>query len=287
MTEAPVSTILLATDLSARCDRAAERAAALAQQWNAALHVLTVVASDDHLDESSAPNEASVAVARRKAEDSIKGHAGAIIHVMTGAAETSIDVRAKQIGADLIVTGPSGGRWLGQTVLGRTVRSLMRLVRVPVLLVKSPANRRYRRVVVSMDLSDASRAPVEVAMRFFGKDASLSVFHAFGTPFRLFSDDVRAYEAGVRDGVTMEIREALRAWSVPDVEKVPVIADYGGDPATRLAELAVKHEIDVVVAGTHGRTGIMNLMLGSVAEAIVETVTCDLLIAPSRGAWHD
>ena len=83
--------------------------------------------------------------------------------------------------------------------------------------------------------------------------------------------------------MTHEIREALRAWTVPDADTLPVIAEYG-DPATELSTLVEKHDIDVIVTGTHGRTGLMSVLLGSVAEAIVETVTCDALIAPSRGA---
>lgn len=162
----------------------------------------------------------------------------------------------------------------------------MRAARIPVLVVKHSVVRDYRRVVVATDLSDASRAPIETVVRLFGGRVSASVFHAFSTPFRMFVDHPRAYEAGVREGVTLEIREALKAWSIPDAETLPVIAEWG-DAATKLAEVAEKHDIDLVVAGTHGRTGLMSLMLGSVARAIIETVGCDVLVVPSRGAWTD
>jgi nucleotide-binding universal stress UspA family protein len=286
MTEKPTRSLLLATDLTPRCDRAAERAASLAEEWNAQLHVMTVLEGTEATHDQDVSEDGLVARTRRRVEQSLGGRANAVIHVLRGPEDRVITDLAAEVGATLIITGPSGGRWLGQTLLGSTLRSLMRKARVPVLLVKAPVLRKYRRIVVSVDLSDASRAPVEAAFRLFGRGASLSVFHAFRTPYRLLSDNIDAYEAGVREGVTLEIRDALKAWSVSDADDLPVIADHG-DAAAKLAEMAERHDIDVVVTGTHGRTGLMSLMLGSVAEAIVEAVACDVLVAPSRGAWPD
>lgn len=283
MTDMPIKTILLATDLSARCLQATERAVSLAQKWDADLHVLTV------LDPGAEPeNHTNIAAAgaRLRAETALEGHPGAIVHVQFGAAEAKVARLARDVDADLVVTGPSGTHWLEQTILGGTLKFLMRRAHVPVLLVKQPVLRDYKRVVVAMDLSDASRAPVETAIRVFGQSTSLSVFHAFRTPYRLFSGDTDAYEAGMREGVTLEIRDALEAWSIAAAETLPVIADHG-DPAIKLSDLVERHDIDLLVTGTHGRTGLLGLMLGSVAEAIVETVACDVLIVPSRGAWPD
>lgn len=280
-----VGTILLATDLAPRCDQATERAVELARLWNADLHVLTVLSPTLLMDDDDESDQVLAEQARRRVLDRLGGYP-AKAHVLIGPAEEAIVSVASQVGADLVVTGPSGGEFLGQTVLGGTVRSLMRAAHVPVLLVRRSVLRAYRRVVVATDLSDASRAPIEVAVRLFGSRVSLSVFHAFGTPYRMFVDDPGGYEAGVREGVAMEIREALKAWSIPGAETLPVIADRGEAPA-KLAELAEKHDIDLVVAGTHGRAGLMSLMLGSVARSIVETVSCDVLVVPSRGAWGE
>lgn len=281
----PIKAILLATDLSDRCDHAAERARKLALEWNAQLHVVSVLSPTLLMDDDDESDRVLVERTRTRIREDF-GIAVSAVHVLIGSADDAIVSIAKQVQADLIVTGPSGGEFLGRTLLGGTVKGLMRAARVPVLLVKKEVVRTYRRVVVATDLSDASRAPIETVVRLFGGGVSASVFHAFSTPFRMFVDDPGAYEAGVREGVTLEIREALKAWSIPDADTLPVIADWG-DAAPKLAELAEKHDIDLVVAGTHGRTGLMSLMLGSVAGAIIETVGCDVLVVPSRGAWID
>ncbi len=280
-----VGTILLATDLTPRCDPAAERAVELARLWNAELHVLTVPSPTLLMDDDDESDQILADQARQRVQDRL-GDYRAKVHVLIGPADEAIVSVARQVSADLIVTGPSGGEFLGQTILGGTVKGLMRAARVPVLLVRRSVVRAYRRVVVATDLSDASRAPIEAAQRLFGNRVSVSVFHAFRTPYRMFVEDSGGYDAGVREGVTMEIREALKAWSIPGAETLPVIADRGDAPA-KLAELAEKHDIDLVVAGTHGRSGLMSLMLGSVARGIIETVQCDVLVVPSRGAWSE
>lgn len=284
--QAPAPTrLLLATDLTPRCDAAKERAQELANKWNAKLHVLTVLSPTLLMDDDDESDRALVVETKMRVRDRF-GVAESDVHVLIGPPDTAIASVARQVGADLIVTGPSGSEFFGQTLLGGTVRGLMRTTRVPVLLVKRPVVRAYRRVVVATDLSDASRAPIEVVMRLFGGRVSTSVFHAFSTPFRLFVDDPGAYEAGVRDGVTLEIRDALRAWSISGSETLPVIAEWG-DAAAKLSDLAERHDVDLVVTGTHGRSGIMNVLLGSVAGAIIETVDCDVLVVPSRGAWSE
>jgi nucleotide-binding universal stress UspA family protein len=50
-----------------------------------------------------------------------------------------------------------------------------------------------------------------------------------------------------------------------------------GDPATRIVELAEEEHCDLIVLGTHGRTGFKRLLMGSVAEAVVRRAKCPVL----------
>jgi nucleotide-binding universal stress UspA family protein len=47
-----------------------------------------------------------------------------------------------------------------------------------------------------------------------------------------------------------------------------------GDPATEIVALAEEENVDLIVMGTHGRTGIKRLLMGSVAEAVVRRASC-------------
>jgi universal stress protein A len=60
--------------------------------------------------------------------------------------------------------------------------------------------------------------------------------------------------------------------AVPCLHKLLV-----GDPASAIIEEANREKVDLIVMGTHGRTGLKRLVMGSVAEAIVRRAKCPVL----------
>ncbi len=279
---AKIQTILLATDLTERCEPAARRAAALALQWGARLHVLSVLSPTLLMDDDDEEDRILLAQTRERLEQQY-GRSGAAVHVLIAPTSAAILDIAQQVSADLIVTGPSDSSFLQHTLLGDTLSALMKASPAPVLLVRNPADRQYRKLVAATDLSDASRAPVELAAELFGDSGRLTIFHAFDTPFRMFVSDSGAYEAGVRDGVIYEIREALAAWAIPNATEVPVVAQWG-EPSQKLADFVDRELVDLVVTGTQGRSGLLDVLLGSVARAIADRVRCDVLLVPAAAA---
>lgn len=62
---------------------------------------------------------------------------------------------------------------------------------------------------------------------------------------------------------------------------VPVVtAVASGQPASEIVKYAAGHAIDLIVVGTHGRTGATRLLLGSVAERVVRLAPCPVLTVP-------
>lgn len=55
-----------------------------------------------------------------------------------------------------------------------------------------------------------------------------------------------------------------------------------GSPSTTISEFADEHDIDLIVMGTHGRTGWRRVTMGSVAEAVVRTTSCPVLAIKSE-----
>ncbi|HEX9869737.1 MAG TPA: universal stress protein [Candidatus Tectomicrobia bacterium] len=72
-------------------------------------------------------------------------------------------------------------------------------------------------------------------------------------------------------------RKALKE-AVPVQVKVAV-----GKPAEEILRIAREESVDLIVMGTHGRTGIRHLLLGSVAEAIVRYAPCPVCMVRIRG----
>lgn len=50
-----------------------------------------------------------------------------------------------------------------------------------------------------------------------------------------------------------------------------------GDPAAEIVRLAGQEGVDLIVMGTHGRTGLKRMLMGSVAEAVVRRASCPVL----------
>jgi nucleotide-binding universal stress UspA family protein len=57
---------------------------------------------------------------------------------------------------------------------------------------------------------------------------------------------------------------------------------YSGSPGEVVCWIAQEQRCDQIVMGTHGRTGLINLLMGSVAEYVVRHARCPVLTIPSR-----
>ena len=65
-------------------------------------------------------------------------------------------------------------------------------------------------------------------------------------------------------------------------EGIPLVYAYLGHglPATRIVEAARYRRIDLIVMGTHGRTGLQHLLVGSVAERVIRLAPCPVMVVP-------
>jgi nucleotide-binding universal stress UspA family protein len=279
--------ILLATDLSARCDRALDRAAQLATQWKSrlvALHVIEpVIQSAAESPEQPAPSRRRpgdrLAVAERELRaDLLTEFAAATAIVGEGDPAEVIARVALERGCGLIVTGVARDEALGRFSLGRTVDRLARRSRVSLLIVKNRNRRPYRHVVVATDFSPSSRHALEAALRLF-PDQGLTLFHAFHAPFLGFAGDEERQIAEFHRLAAGNCAKFLAETKAAE-GRGPLLASLieHGPPAQLLREYAWDKGADLVVLGTHGRSAAMDLLLGSTAQAILGALPCDALL---------
>jgi nucleotide-binding universal stress UspA family protein len=223
-TSGPPRTILLATDLSPRCDRALDRAASLAQQWQAKLVVLHVLEQGPSGAELTAlpswrrPLD-PLRVARKQLLDDIGGLAEtATVLIDEGEAADAILRTAEVEACDLVLTGVARDEPLGRLVLGTSVDRLLRRSRVPVLVVKKRARQPYRRIVVATDFSDSSRHALEAAARYF-PDATLTIFHAYNPPMSGLTGDATAFRREYRKVAEQDYQAFVQSAAVSDAFK--------------------------------------------------------------------
>lgn len=274
--------LLLATDLSARCDRARDRAVALARSWGARL---TVVHALDGLDiPNDQPSRPTLAEASGRAKRLLRADFADVkdvavdFQVSEGRPGDIVLDTAADKGCDFIVTGIAGNEPLGQSLLGSTVTKITRHAAVPTLVVKKRPRGAYRRVTVASDLSEPSRSALDLALNLFPKE-HITLFHAFDMPLGMWVDNPEKYREECRSEAIEKARAFLAGTSKGSIVRV-MVAD--GDPAPRIADHVAQDEVDLVIAGKHDRSGFAQALLGSVVSAILDEVSCDILIAPSR-----
>lgn len=136
----------------------------------------------------------------------------------------------------------------------------------------------YDRILIPTDGSDAGRSAVEHGIGL-GRVHGASV-HALSV----------VEEPPVSDHRLAEIREDLKArgktWTrrVRDrstAAGVPVVtAVRTGVPAKEILAYAGEHDVDLIVMGTHGRTGLHRYLIGSVTERVVRLADAPVLSVP-------
>lgn len=271
--------IIVATDLSARSDRAVHRAITLAHENHAEIEVVHVLDADY-------PGAANADL-ERLARDTIRDQIASLdrseeryrIKIIRGHDYVEIIRYAQVIGADLIALGIPR-QMPADYFRGTTAERVIRGGHVPVLVVREPVVRSYQTLLVAHDLSVHSRRALAFAAEL-APHAEFHLLHATHEPFRAFLDPetiselVRDEQDNFRKMVAPEL-EALKANVKPRVPRIELLFGEGLAEAV-IREKASEVKPDLLVIGTHGRTGIAHAVLGSVAEGLLANPPVDVL----------
>jgi len=272
-----IGRILAATDLTARSERALGRAMRLRNQFDAQLTVLHVV--EEELPERIAKRRA--ADARKLIATQLRNLAPAAdleataVEVAFGTDYAAIIRRANELDAGLTVLGIHRESPWRDLFLGSTIERVLRRGDMPILTVKDEPLSDYRRVLVAVDFSVYSRVALEFAARLV-PDGEFLVLHAYDLPFTDFLPAVQTRHVDLLEG---EIREQMAALlrGLPAGQS-KVISEVRLGEAVPVVEAATaEFRPDLLVVGTHGRTGVAHAILGSIAGKLLRRPRCDVL----------
>jgi nucleotide-binding universal stress UspA family protein len=284
--------ILLPTDGSEWAMAAARHAFAFARLGDGTVHALSVVDLRHFEDELvGAGRDEGMSIAEQSA------HA-AVDHVERLAAEAECPVRtsvrrgiphttivdyASVHEMDLVVMGTHGRTGLQRFLLGSVTERVLREAPVPVVTTHLDDERdvpSYEQILVPTDGSEGATAAVEHA---------LDIASATGGHLHVLSVvDSRAIAGGFEAGPALpSIRTHLETYAQDAADTfVERAAEAGVDatgtvtvglPADEIRDYAEREGVDLVVMGTHGRTGLERVVFGSVTERVARTVEVPVL----------
>lgn len=186
--------------------------------------------------------------------------------------------------SELVVVGSSS---LDSEGVGPTSLRVVEGHRGDVLVVRRQPRVPYRRIVVATDMSEASVAGVEFALRM-APEADITLVHGLPSRFDtymaeagMFPEEIEA----VRDQRRHAGEEALDSFGSRWGERVRTVISEG-PPGAVVQEVARRRSADLVVVSSRGAGATKMVLLGTIAARVLESVPTDVAIARVPGEFR-
>jgi nucleotide-binding universal stress UspA family protein len=289
----PLRTIVVATDFSADAAAALDWAARVAREHSAKIvlvHAATVVAPVGL--EFVPLDERVYAEIRAQARSQLALLASGLrqsgLHVESeltaDPVAANVLAAAEQHGAELVVAGTRGLTGWKRAILGSVAARLVRKATCPVVTVHAAdavRERPVRTILVPTDFSEDSVRAAHAASRILGEggsDRRLVLLHVYRYPV-VFSPKSEPVLARSIDDVVRSARKEMAALA-ERFAQAGVRVDSRieeGPPWEVILEQAGQIGADLIAMGTHGRSGLERLFLGSTAERVLSASPCPIL----------
>ncbi len=225
-------------------------------------------------------DDATVELAAAVAAASAVGVNRVTPRLVVGAPTASILAACRE-GVDLLVIGTHGRSRISRILLGSVAEYVVRRAPCPVLTVRPDARvGPYRDVLCPVDFSAESHRAMVLAASL-APSAGITLMHVLEARSSADRDDHVGHSPYEGGGTAESLQ--LQAWAeeLRTLTAVPVVTSTRvGSPGPEIARaLDNRPSPDLVVMGSHGRTGFARAMLGSIAETTVLHAPCPVLVA--------
>lgn len=258
--------ILIPTDFSKEASRAFNIALQLAKKFNAELHLLHAIELpkdwkyflENDLKEKTEELKKRLSELKTTAED--EG-----IKTMTFLGYESVRdeviTYSKEINIDLVVIGSKGASGFKELFVGSNTEQIVRRSKCPVLVVKNAILlEQIKTIMFPTDLSQAQK-PVAEAVKLWADKLKAKVCIVKLNTHYKWMDSHKFIE---------EIESFAREYQIKDFEARTQDADYIEDG---IVDAAKEINANLIIMGTHNRTGIAHIIAGSVAEDVANHAT--------------
>ena len=289
----PIRTVLVATDFSATAQAGIDWALELARTHQAQIVLVHGVmlpnrATDFVPSPPDLTEKLQEAASGRlnEAAERARGHGVELItDLRVGLPSQAILEAAEERNVDLVVLGTRGLTGLQHLFLGSTAQRVVQHAGCPVLTVHPgdiDQHRQIRTVLVPTDFSRNAELSTSVALDLLAKqpeETTLVLLHVYHLPYEYTAYGSIPTSLDYFKDVEGAAEERLRELAEPLASEglsVKTVAREGYPPEVIVGE-AEAIGADLIALGTHGRSGLTHLLLGSTAERVVQHASCPVL----------
>jgi universal stress protein E len=177
---------------------------------------------------------------------------------------------AEEIRPDLIIMGRCGKSALARILMGNVTARVIGHSPMNVLVVPRGGMVGFQNILVASDGSRYSDAAWELALSM----AKQAKSHLIGVAVAPEEGDIIESQAIIR-----------RMLTAASTAKVPFkgVNPQGIAPDAGIVQQAIKREVDLIIVGSYGRTGLKKLLMGSVTERVIGQSPCPVLVVKQPG----
>jgi nucleotide-binding universal stress UspA family protein len=288
-----IQTVFCACDFSETGALALDHAVRLARRHEARLvlaHVVEPIPLGPYPVLMAPDNELAIRDLARKRMETLAERARsegvvADVRVDMGSPGSELVVMAEDEAADVIVIGTRGLTGFQHVMLGSTAEYVVRVSSCPVLTIHpsdAVSEEPAKTVILPTDLSAATGNATDAFVALFGNGEKPHVILTFAdrTPPYLepFRHDtlMKMHERDVvKEEIERRMEPAVSQLRESGFEVETAVLD--GDPVSVVTELATERNADLIVMNSHGRSAILNALLGKIAQRIVQHSPCPVL----------
>lgn len=267
--------IVVATDFSARADRAIDRARQLSLEMDMLLRVVHALEIDDI-------DMADRAVLDRKMRECalVGPDDGVEFAYPVGSPPVAIARCGEAEDVRLLVVGPARYNSLGDYIMGTAVDYILRHTVKPVLVVKNRAHQPYRSIIAGTDFSPASADAILQAARLFPK-AAVHLVHAWHVPFDGWQQD-RFVDGASEQGFAAQMEDFLCELTARETRLGDATTELvRGSPVQAITKALEFDPAALVVLGSHGASGFRQVVIGSTTSDLLRQIDADVLVVSS------
>jgi universal stress protein E len=192
---------------------------------------------------------------------------------------------------ELLLVGTRARGPAKRMLFGSTAQKLIRVCPAPVWVVKPGEVRDIRDIAVATDFSDAAFAALQTAVELVqAMPARLHVLHALEFPFEAYlrtsgvsEEEVAKYRARMEHEAREHMQSHLAQTDARTLKYGVKMELVQGAPDAVVPHYIEENDVDLLVIGTHGRSGLSGLLLGNTAERMLPYVHCSLLAVKPPG----